>query len=181
MGGPHIPFTPGRFDTTSKERIPPRNRLPDASLGKSHIVDVFLDRLGLSVQETVALIGAHSVGECHKSHQGFDGPWTHNQTEFTNNFYKMLLERTWKEKVWDGPRQFEDEETHELMMLPTDMALLEQPFRPYVELYASDQNKFFEDFKDAWLKLISLGMSRKDGEPNPLLPPCLAMTAGFTK
>ncbi|CAO3625105.1 unnamed protein product [Mucor hiemalis] len=169
MGGPHIPWAGGRFDTEDKDDIPPRNRLPDGSLGKGHIIDIFLDRLGFTVQETVALIGAHAVGECHKSHQGFDGPWTTNQTQFTNNFYKMLLERTWKEKKWDGPRQFEDEETHELMMLPTDMAFLEQPFRPYVELYAEDQDKFFEDFKNAFVKLIKLGTQRKPGEKNKLL------------
>ncbi|CEP19885.1 hypothetical protein [Parasitella parasitica] len=169
MGGPHIPWEGGRFDTNDKDSIPSRNRLPDGSLGKNHVIDVFLDRLGMTVQETVALMGAHAVGECHKSHQGFDGPWTPNQTEFTNNFYKMLLTRTWKEKKWDGPRQFEDEETHELMMLPTDMVMLEPPFRHYTELYAEDQDRFFEDFKNALLKLISLGRDRKDGEPNKLL------------
>ena len=105
---------------------------------KNHVIDVFLDRLGMIVQETAALIGAHAIGECHKSHQGFDGPWSPTQTEFTNKLYKMLLNRAWKEKKWDGPRQFEGEETHKLMMLPTDMVILKEPFRRYTELYAED-------------------------------------------
>ncbi|KAI8874733.1 class II peroxidase [Backusella circina FSU 941] len=160
MGGPHIPWKPGREDFTDKAKIPPCGRLPDASKGKQHVMDVFMKRMGFTAQETVALMGAHAVGECHRSHQGYDGPWTPNQCEFTNNFYKMLLERTWNVKKWDGLRQFEDDETHKLMMLPTDMAMLEEPFRQYVELYAKDQDRFFKDFSAAYAKLLELGVDR---------------------
>ena len=35
----------------------------------------------------------------------------------------------------------------ELMMLPTDLALIEDPaFRPHVEAYADDPKLFFSDF-----------------------------------
>jgi catalase (peroxidase I) len=37
------------------------------------------------------------------------------------------------------------------------LALLEQPFREYVELYAKDQAAFFEDFSKAWVKLQENG------------------------
>jgi cytochrome c peroxidase len=47
------------------------------------------------------------------------------------------------------------------MMLPTDIALLEEPFRQYVELYAKDQQKFFDDFSAAFLKLIELGVQKR--------------------
>lgn len=67
---------------------------------------------------------------------------------------------TWVEKKWDGPRQFMDEDD-ELMMLPTDIALLEEPFRQYVDLYAKDQQKFFDDFSAAFLKLIELGVQKR--------------------
>ena len=44
-----------------------------------------------------------------------------------------------------------------LMMLPTDMALIEDPqFRPWVEKYAADQDLFFKDFSLAFGKLIGL-------------------------
>jgi catalase (peroxidase I) len=72
----------------------------------------------------------------------------------------MLLERTWNIKKWDGLRQFEDDETHKLMMLPTDMAMLEEPFREYVEIYAKDQDRFFKDFSAAYAKLLELGVDR---------------------
>lgn len=47
------------------------------------------------------------------------------------------------------------------MMLPTDIALLEEPFRQYVELYAKDQQQFFDDFAAAFLKLIELGVAKR--------------------
>ncbi|KAI9311789.1 heme peroxidase [Dichotomocladium elegans] len=161
MGGPRINWTPGRRDKNSEADCPPVGRLPDGALGKSHVLDVFVGRLGFSVQETVALIGAHTVGRCHANRSGFEGPWTTTPTRFSNQFFKQLLNNQWVEKKWDGPRQFVDAEDGELMMLPTDMALLEEPFRPYVELYAKNKDKFFEDFAAAFLKLIELGVAKR--------------------
>lgn len=160
MGGPHIDWIPGRRDKHSEKDCPPVGRLPDGALGKSHVLDVFVERLGFTVQETVALIGAHTVGRCHSNRSGFEGPWTTTPTRFSNQFFKQLLYEKWVEKKWDGPRQFVDEDDDQ-MMLPTDMALLEEPFRPYVELYAKDKEKFFEDFAKAFLKLIELGVERR--------------------
>ncbi len=49
------------------------------------------------------------------------------------------------QRKWDGPKQYTDASTKELMMLPTDMALIwDKKFKPYVEQYAKDQDKFFE-------------------------------------
>ncbi len=48
-------------------------------------------------------------------------------------------------RKWDGPKQYTDAATKSLMMLPTDMALIwDKRFRPYVELYAKDQDKFYQ-------------------------------------
>ncbi|KAF7724106.1 heme peroxidase [Apophysomyces ossiformis] len=161
MGGPHIPWTGGRRDKHSVEDCPPQGRLPDGALGKDHVLDLFVERMGFSVQETVALMGAHTVGRCHRERSGFEGPWTPTPTRFSNQFYKQLLAQTWVEKQWDGNRQFVDAEDGELMMLPTDIAMLEEPFRPYVELYAKDKQKFFDDFSVAFLKLIELGVAKR--------------------
>ena len=65
MGGPHIEWTGGRRDNQAEAENPPINRLPDGALGKDHVLDVFVSRMGFTVQETVALIGAHTVGRCH--------------------------------------------------------------------------------------------------------------------
>lgn len=109
---------------------------------------------------------------------GFDGPWTTHPLRFDNEYFVNLLNREWKQKQWNGPTQFEDAETGahssiscavptrllmspapgKLMMLPSDLALIQDPkFRTYVELYAKDSGAFFKDFADAFAKLISLG------------------------
>ena len=48
-------------------------------------------------------------------------------------------------RKWDGPKQYTDAGSKSLMMLPTDMALIwDKKLKPYVEMYAKDQDKFFE-------------------------------------
>lgn len=60
---------------------------------------------------------------------------------------------------WDGPPQYTDKGSQSLMMMPTDMSLLwDNSFRPWVELYAKDSDRFFRDFANAFVKLEELGV-----------------------
>ena len=44
------------------------------------------------------------------------------------------------------------------MMLPSDIALIEDPaMKKWVEYYAKSEDKFFKDFAAAWQKLTELG------------------------
>ncbi|KAJ1383434.1 hypothetical protein B484DRAFT_411131, partial [Ochromonadaceae sp. CCMP2298] len=46
-----------------------------------------------------------------------------------------------------------------LMMLPSDMALLQDPeFAKVVALYAKDEELFFKEFSAAFCKLLELGV-----------------------
>jgi peroxiredoxin len=91
MGGPKVPWQPGRQDYESEDqanehrgnvtdrwvvRLHPLKwrlaeadgvlsivfRLPDGSLGADHLRHIF-NRMGYSDQEIVALSGAHTLGE----------------------------------------------------------------------------------------------------------------------
>jgi len=160
MGGPVVSWRPGRSDKADGKASPPDGRLPDASKGPPHVREVF-SRMGFSDQEMVALIGAHALGRCHSDRSGYSGPWTQSPTAFSNDFYVQLLERKWTPKKWSGPKQFEDE-SGTLMMTPADMALIEDPaFKKWVEVYAKDENKFFQDFANAFSKLLELGVKFK--------------------
>jgi hypothetical protein len=114
--------------------------------------------MGFTDREIVALSGGHTLGRCHSARSGFDGPWTTHPLRFDNEYFVNLLTRKWRPKKWDGPLQFEDEESGKLMMLPTDMALLDDPkFRRVVEEYAKNEAVFFKDFSAAFGKLLALG------------------------
>jgi hypothetical protein len=90
---------------------------------------------------------------------------------FDNEFYVNLVKRKWRLRKWNGPEQFEDEETGTLMMLPTDLALVKDAnFRPIVEEYAKDERLFFREFASAFGKLLALGCPAHV-QPNRVQPP----------
>ena len=164
MGGPQIPWRPGRTDFVDDSKLPPRGRLPDATQAADHLRHIFY-RMGFNDQEIVALSGAHNLGRCHSDRSGFEGKWVNNPTRFSNQYFRLLLSEQWKKtKLPNGIEQFIsiDEETEvELMMLPTDMALIEDAaFVSWVRKYAKDKELFFEDFTRVFDKLMELGIQR---------------------
>jgi cytochrome c peroxidase len=157
MSGPIVEWRPGRQDRTEID-CTPDGRLPDGSKEQNHIRQVF-GRMGFNDQEMVALIGGHAVGRCHHDRSGFEGPWTFSPTMFTNEYFRLLLGTKWNIKDWEGPKQYEDTSSKSLMMLPTDMALMnDAEFRVWVIRYAEDDELFFGDFSRALTKLLELGV-----------------------
>jgi cytochrome c peroxidase len=152
MGGPTIGFRPGRTDATEPYTPPrtstgftPYDRLPEGNEGAAFLRGLF-GGMGLNDQEIVALSGAHAVGRCHTDRSGFWGPWKYGEASFSNEYYTFLLDKEWTVKQthdrpsaqcpvagpWKGPRQYEAD-GGALMMLPTDMALVQDAeFRKWV-------------------------------------------------
>lgn len=174
MGGPKMNWRPGRKDHVEGQVSLPDGLLPDADgrdkkdKPSDHLRDIFY-RMGFNDKEIVCLAGAHALGRCHEDRSGFWGPWTNAPTTFSNEYYRLLLEERWskkkthKGKEWTGPEQYESQ-NGELMMLPTDLALVwDDKMRPYVEQYAKDEELFFKDFSKAWIKLQELGVRKFHG------------------
>jgi cytochrome c peroxidase len=166
MGGPEIPWQAGRTDYVDDSKLPPRGRLPDGAQGADHLRWIFY-RMGFNDQEIVALSGAHTLGRCHADRSGFDGAWVNAPTRFSNSYYRLMISRSWKEKTLEnGVRQFvhyDEDAEEELMMLPTDLALTADPtFKHWVNVYAQDKEKFFEDFAKVFAKLVELGIQRDE-------------------
>ncbi len=158
LGGPKLDWRGGRKDISDAKDCPPNGRLPDAARNADHLRAIFY-RMGFNDQEIVALSGAHVLGRCHDDRSGFSGPWVESPTTFSNEYFKVLFDRKWEVKSWNGPKQYEDSKTRKLMMLPTDMEIKNDPiFNKYATVYYKDQNKFFADFSKAWTKLQNLGL-----------------------
>ncbi|KAG5190632.1 cytochrome C peroxidase [Tribonema minus] len=160
MAGPQIPWRAGRVDA-DESTVTPGDRLPDADKGDPMRTAAGLratfNRMGFNDQEIVALSGAHALGRCHRNNSGYEGPWTPTPTNFNNLYFKLLKNVNWTPKNWDGKPQFENEDGR-LMMLPSDIVLLQdKEFKKWVDVYASSERKFFEDFSKAFSKLEELG------------------------
>jgi catalase (peroxidase I) len=71
----------------------------------------------------------------------------------------LLTTVKWTRKKWMGPEQYQDPHD-ELMMLPTDMALLwDDKFKVHVLEFAKNRDAFYDAFSAAFSKLLELGIS----------------------
>ena len=78
--------------------------------------------------------GGHCLGRGHSERSGFEGAWTLQPLIFDNTYFQELLNPTSKD----------------LLRLPTDEALLNLPeFKKWVEIYATNQDRFFTDYTKA--------------------------------
>lgn len=96
------------------------------------------------------------MGKCHGDRSGFEGPWTEDHLKFDNSYFVDMLNKKYEDMTTKAgcPQKKSEKGT---IMLISDLALLEEPFREFVELYAKDQGAFFKDFAEAWVKLQENG------------------------
>jgi catalase (peroxidase I) len=133
-----FPFKYGRIDGTDCETVDV-GRLPEAAKSMSHVVDVFADRMGLSMRDITALMGAHSVGRAQDVNSGYDGAWDSSRSRFDHSYYLEMVRKPWtrvehtstfdgkKHVQWEIPgenvRMVFGEPAGKLMLLNTDMCL----------------------------------------------------------
>merc|ERR1711865_140081 len=70
-------------------------RLPDESKSTDHVEDVFVTRMGFSKKETVALMGAHSMGKMEPLNTGYAGKWDRTFAQMDNIYFEQILDRPW--------------------------------------------------------------------------------------
>lgn len=67
---------------------------------------------------------------------------------------------------WQGPPQYQDTKSKSLMMLLTDMALVQdKAFKPWVDKYAANEEAFFKDFSAVFSKLLENGVPHFKAAP----------------
>lgn len=85
-----LPFYTGRID----QPVCPGDHdfLPAPSYNWTQILGVFQARMGMSADEVVAIMGAHSLGGIKSAVNGnITGSWVQSSTSFSNSYYSVLL------------------------------------------------------------------------------------------
>ena len=98
--GYDIPFRFGR--TTAASCGYDGGRLPGAEQGIEEIERVFVDAMGLTVRDAVALLGAHTLGRAAAENSGYEGPWTTNPDVFDNEYFVTMTQNGWAKTVIDA-------------------------------------------------------------------------------
>jgi len=118
----NLPFLWGRKDRANCPNS--AIRLPEPN-GCNDVEDAFINRMGLSWTDAVALLGAHTLGRGDADFSGHPGTWVNSDEEstvFDKRFYRELLNRAWRPReenddwVWGGRNRG-------VMMLHTDICL----------------------------------------------------------
>jgi catalase (peroxidase I) len=84
----------GRTDCDSANgKTGPAQALPSPDLTTHQLLEFFTTDFGLSTRETVALMGAHTIGELNRENSGFNGPngWSNNNARLNNGYYDAII------------------------------------------------------------------------------------------
>jgi len=119
-----LPFRWGRIDSDtcaeSSERLP-------AASGCTEVEETFIDRMGLSWTDAVALMGAHTLGRGDAEFSGHDGTWVDTDEQsivFDKRYYEEVLRRSWRPQTTDAGTDWTwGGSDLTVMMLNTDICL----------------------------------------------------------
>ncbi|XP_042448867.1 peroxidase 31-like [Zingiber officinale] len=175
LGGPFYTVRLGRKDALASTAASVPGNLPSPNMTVDQLIDVFAKKK-MTVQDMVALSGAHTVGFSHCNQFAsrvfnYDGSGGHDPT--MNSEYAAALQQACANYEKDStiaafndlmtPGKFDNLYYQNVLrglgLLASDSALAaDKRTRPLVELYAANQTAFFNDFTKAMEKLSLVGV-----------------------
>lgn len=123
----NIPFKYGRQDSLST--CPESSdRIPTGDEGCSEVEGLFLERMGLTWKDAVALMGGHTLGRANGADgSGHEGTWEASDCEstvFNKKYYSELRKREWRPRTLaDGRVDWTWGRDRDALMLNADMCL----------------------------------------------------------
>mmetsp|Transcript_25395 Transcript_25395/g.43359 ORF Transcript_25395/g.43359 Transcript_25395/m.43359 type:complete len:243 (-) Transcript_25395:36-764(-) len=129
-GGPRLEYKVGRVDASDCAGQGERH-VGSESTSSKQLEESFVNTLGLTHSEVVALIGAHVLGKATREISGYEGPWVETNDNFTNRYFVDMIHIPWNKQedvvepfgertTW---RRFESMRPREELMLQTDVDL----------------------------------------------------------
>ncbi|KAJ4838614.1 Peroxidase 65 [Turnera subulata] len=182
VGGPHYQVVLGRKDGLVSHATSVQGHLATPKMSIQEIISLFQSR-GYTVQEMVALVGAHTIGFSHCkefSDRLFNFSKTSKTDPALNPKYADGLKKLCENYTTDPtmsayndvmtPGKFDNMYFRNLKrglgLLASDQALAEdERTKPFVELYAENETAFFKDFAKAMEKTsLTKIKTEKDGD-----------------
>ncbi|KAL2335613.1 hypothetical protein Fmac_016826 [Flemingia macrophylla] len=168
LGGPYYPVFLGRRDGRSSLASAVPRYLPTPSMPIPEILRLFTQR-GFSVEEFVALSGAHTVGFSHcsqfisnvSSSSSYNPRFAQGLLKACADYHNNPTLSVFNDVM--TPNKFDNVYFQNLPkglgVLKSDHALYSDPVtRPFVQSFATDQDAFFRVFATAMQKLSLLGV-----------------------
>lgn len=173
-GGPNIQIALGRKDTDVSSAAQADAQLPPATSNVDRVMRVF-SSFGMSLEESVAILGSHSLGGGHckniEDRLPFNSP-----TAPTSLMYRTQLRTACAVNVFDvailnidstpfsfDNRYFKDIQNGRGLFTVDNILATDPRTAPIVAMYASNQGAFFNAFQNAYVKLTSRALTGRQG------------------
>ncbi|GFP98886.1 peroxidase 31 [Phtheirospermum japonicum] len=175
MGGPYYKVALGRKDSLTSRADDVEGNIPRPTMPMDQMIQIFVSK-GFSVQEMVALSGAHTIGFSHckefsdilYNYKGKPGSDPAYYPEFAKSLRRACANYTKDPTVSVfndimTPAKFDNvyysNVRKGLGLLSSDHALRSDPrTRNYVKIYSDNQDAFFKAFASAMVKLSVYGV-----------------------
>ena len=149
-GGPEI-TSKLRFGRVDAQGPDPENRMPAESASAASTKSAFR-AMGYTTRETICLPGAHTIGG-----KRFGEPYV-----FDNAYYRTLLVRPW-DSAKNSSATTDDLEMGSHVGLTSDKNFAtDDESLEFINLYAVDQNLWFRQFTEMYVKMTESGATWRD-------------------
>jgi len=121
-------------------------KMPDAERGCNAVEDTMVTNMGLTWNQSAALMGAHTIGQASLDRSGYNGRWVTVQSSlrFDNDYYMSIILKGWapeksiggndRKNQWKRVDIGQNEYSFGVeMMLDSDMCLFHSPYDFLVE------------------------------------------------
>jgi len=95
---PFATFKYGRMDCETAPYTTEEYAFPEPHMTQEELVDYFAENMGMTADQTAAIMGAHTLGDMEKENSGYSGPWLtdpagelNHKTSFDNQYYQFML------------------------------------------------------------------------------------------